>query len=83
MEHEFYVDDDGYIVHNKSRDTVARIDDTDYIEPLTRILDSHDDLLAAGKALLAFQDTDSIFRLPSNLSEISDLRQAIAKAEKR
>jgi len=43
---------------------------------LTDILKA--DLLEACRALLAYQDKESMFRLPAN---ISDLRQAIAKAE--
>ena len=46
----YYVDDDGYIVHNASRDTVANIVDKEHIEPLTQILGSHNDLLQACKA---------------------------------
>lgn len=41
-----------------------------------------DDLLKACKELLTFQDTDSMFRLPANLPEIDNMRQAIKQAEK-
>ncbi len=41
---------------------------------------SHEELLKACKALLAVQDEDSMFRLPVNLPEISNMRAAIAKA---
>ena len=47
MEAKYYVDDDGYIVHDESRDTVARILDNEHVEPLTRILESHAALLEA------------------------------------
>jgi hypothetical protein len=39
------------------------------------------DLLEASKALLAFQDTDSIFRLPANSEEVKNLRRAVDKAQ--
>ena len=41
----YYIDDDGYIVHNETGDTVACISDTDYIQDLTRILGCYDALL--------------------------------------
>ena len=49
-----WVDDDGFIAHGTGDDyiTVAEIIKPEHVEPLTKIIDSHDALLEACKELL-------------------------------
>ena len=53
----------------------------DVAEANARLIAAAPNLLAACKAIDAKQQDPSIFRLPGNCQEMTDLRAAIAKAE--
>jgi len=52
VKHKYFVDDDGWICIDSNECSVAEILFIEHVEPLTKILDSHDVLLKACKDAL-------------------------------
>ena len=71
----YYVDDDGYIICNKTEGAVAHITDADSIQDLSRILDCHDALLEACEEMHT-----ALQRVPSCSRMLENAKAAIAAA---
>ena len=48
---KYYVDDDGFLVHEPSGDTIGHIVDGDHVQELLKILNAHDGLVTALRAV--------------------------------
>ncbi len=86
MEHKYWIDEDGYLAHDIGvfLDTVGGPLADEHIEPLTQILESHNDLLELANAFFTwhgnhFEEFDE--EINDQLLFLANLaEQAIAKA---
>ena len=79
---EYWIDDDNYIMLTSGNEyiTIAKIYQPEHIEPLTKILNSHDALLDACKKSLEFIGRSNKTDWNNEITPV--LEAAIAQAEK-